>query len=348
MPHIDVPAWAWVAFNGYVIALLLLDLFGFNRKAHKIEWKEAAWLSAFFVAASLAVNALIWWAYGSGPGLTFLTAYVVEKSLSVDNLFVIAVLFGYFAVPAQYQHRVLFWGIFGAIVMRAVMILVGVALVERFHWVLYIFGAFLVLTGIRMFVESEEPEEVSSNKVLQLLRRLLPVTRGYHGEHFFVRKLGRLWVTPLFLVLVMIELTDVVFAVDSIPAILGITTDPFIAYSSNILAVVGLRALYFLLAGVIERIRYLHIGLAAVLVFIGAKMLAEPFLEPRGLEIPTSVSLAVVIGCITVAAAVSWAATVRERRSDTLPEPPGAPKPHAGDGAAESPPLVDDRERSEA
>ncbi len=340
MPHIDVPAWAWVAFNAYVIGLLLLDLFGFNREAHEIEWKEAAWLSAFFVGASLAVNGVIWWAYGHDPALTFFTAYVVEKSLSVDNLFVIAVLFGYFAVPARYQHRVLFWGIFGAIVMRAFMILVGVALVDRFHWVLYIFGAFLLLTGARMFVGSDDADDVAGNRVLGLLRRVLPVTRSYHGQHFFVRKMGRLWATPLFLVLVMIELTDVVFAVDSIPAILGITTDPFLAYSSNILAVVGLRALYFLLAGVIERIRYLHIGLGAVLVFIGAKMLAEPFLEPRGIEIPTSVSLAVVVGCITVAAAVSWAATVREQRQAPLPVPPGAPTP-GGDGTAEDTPVVD-------
>ena len=359
MPHLDVPPWAWVAFNAYVIALLLLDLLGFNKKAHEIHWKEAAWLSAFFVVASLAVNGIVWWAgvdqgLGNGPGLTFLTAYVVEKSLSVDNLFVIAVLFGYFAVPAKYQHRVLFWGIFGAIVMRAFMILLGVALVERFHWVLYVFGAFLVLTGLRMFRETEEEEDLSQNKVLTLLRRVLPVTKHYHEEHFFVKKMGRTLVTPLFLVLVMIELTDVVFAVDSIPAILGITTDPFLAYSSNILAVVGLRALYFLLAGVIERIRYLHIGLAAVLVFIGGKMLAEPFLEPVfGIEkIPTSLSLFVVVSCITVAAMVSWAATVRERKSGVATgptPPPGVPTPPGepdvpdvtGDGATAPPPIVD-------
>ncbi len=347
--HLDVPTWAWVAFNAYVVALLLLDLLGFNKKAHEIEWREAAWLSAFFVAASLVVNALVWWAgtqqgLGNGPGVTFLTAYLVEKSLSVDNLFVIAVLFGYFAVPARYQHRVLFWGIFGAIVMRAAMILLGVALVDRFHWVLYIFGAFLLLTGLRMFKESDDAEDISNNRLIGMLRRVLPVTKGYHEEHFFVRKMGRLWVTPLFLVLVMIELTDVVFAVDSIPAILGITTDPFLAYASNIMAVVGLRALYFLLAGVIERIRYLHIGLGAVLVFIGAKMLAEPFLEPRGLEIPTWVSLLVVVGCISTAAAVSWAATKREQRDAPLEPPPGAPLPGApgGDGASE-PTSVDAR-----
>ena len=348
MPHLDVPTWAWVAFNGYVAVLLLLDLFVFNRKAHKIEWKEAAWLSAFFVGASLVVNGIVWWAgheqgLGSGPGLTFFTAYIVEKSLSVDNLFVFAVLFGYFAVPPQYQHRVLFWGIFGAIVLRAVMILLGVALIDRFHWVLYVFGAFLILTGLRMFRESDEGESVADNRLLTVLRRALPVTRSYHGEKFFVRKMGRLWVTPLFLVLVMIELTDVVFAVDSIPAILGLTTDPFLAYSSNILAVVGLRALYFLLAGIIERVRYLHIGLGAVLVFIGGKMLAEPFLEARDLVIPTWVSLLVIVSCISVAAAVSWAATVQERRSGRLPTPPGAPPPPFGDGTADTPPVLENR-----
>ena len=349
MPHLDVPPWAWIAFNAYVVGLLLLDLYGFNKKAHEIHWREAAWLSAFFVGASLAVNAVVWVAYGHAAGVTFLTAYLVEKSLSVDNLFVIAVLFGYFSVPPRYQHRVLFWGIFGAIVMRAVMILVGVALVDRFHWVLYIFGAFLVLTGLKMFRDTDEETDLTNNPVLGLLRRILPVTKKYHEEHFFVRKMGRTLVTPLFLVLVMIELTDVVFAVDSIPAILGITTDPFLAYSSNILAVVGLRALYFLLAGVIERIRYLHIGLAAVLVFIGGKMLAEPFLEPRGLEIPTWVSLLVVVSCITVAAAVSWAATVRERRGEETGDarPLLGSDTLRGDGTTDPPPVVsreDDRD----
>ena len=321
--------WAWLALNAYVIGLLLIDLLLFNRESHKIEWREAAWLSAFFVAASLAVNVWIWAHYGHDAGLTFFTAYVVEKSLSVDNLFVIAVLFGYFSVPAAYQHRVLFWGIFGAIVMRAGMIFLGVALLDRFHWLLYVFGAFLLVTGLRMFKTEEEDVDVADNRLLAVLRRILPVTDTYEGDHFFVRKMGRLWATPLFLVLVMIELTDVVFAVDSIPAILGVTTDPFLAYSSNILAVVGLRALYFLLAGVIERVRYLHIGLALVLVFIGGKMLAEPFLAARDLSIPTWVSLLVIAACLGSAAAVSWAATVRERKRP-LPVPPGVPTPDGG------------------
>ena len=347
MPHLDVPTWAWFALNGYVIALLLLDLLVFNKEAHEIEWREAAWLSAFFVAASLALNGVLWWAYGAEPALTFFTAYIVEKSLSVDNLFVIAVLFGYFAVPARYQHRVLFWGIFGAIVMRAFMILLGVALVDRFHWVLYIFGAFLVLTGLRMFKETDDGDDVANNRLLALLRRAIPVTKSYQKEKFFVRKMGRLWATPLFLVLIMIELTDVVFAVDSIPAILGITTDPFLAYSSNIMAVVGLRALYFLLAGVIERVRYLHIGLALVLVFIGSKMLAEPFLHANGLDIPTWVSLAVIASCISTAALVSWAATMREQRNAPLPTPPGAPQPD-GSGERDGLPDPDGVEMSES
>ncbi|MEO0558599.1 MAG: TerC family protein [Bacteroidota bacterium] len=329
MPHLDVPTWAWMALNGYVVTLLLLDLLVFNRQAHEIHWREAARLSAFFVGAALAVNALIWVAYGPTAGLTFFTGYLVEISLSVDNLFVIAVLFGFFAVPPAYQHRVLFWGIFGAIVMRATMILVGVALVERFHWVLYLFGVFLILTGLRMFKDTNDAEDISNNRILGLLRRVLPVTRSYHREKFFIRKMGRLWATPLFLVLVMIELTDVVFAVDSIPAILGVTTDPFLAYSSNIMAVVGLRALYFLLANVIERVRYLHIGLGLVLVFIGAKMLAEPFLDARGVHLPTWVSLLVIATCISAAAAASWAATVREHGA-------GPPPPHPPDSEGHS------------
>ena len=325
----DVPTWAWIALNAYVVVLLLLDLLVFNRKAHRIEFGEAARLSLFFVATALAVNAGVWWLLGHDAGLAFFTGYIVEKSLSVDNLFVIAVLFGFFAVPAQYQHRVLFWGIFGAIVMRAVMILLGVALLERFHWLLYVFGAFLVFTGVRLFRESDTTEDVSQNRLLAFLRRALPVTEAYHQEHFFVRLHGKLWATPLFLVLVMIELTDVVFAVDSIPAILGVMSDPalgfsvevrsYLAYGSNIMAVVGLRALYFLLAGIIERVRYLHIGLGLVLVFIGGKMLAEPFVG----HLPTEVSLLVIAACLGTAVAVSSAVSARERRRAGPSPPPG-------------------------
>ena len=319
---LDIPSWAWIGLNAFVVALLLLDLLVFNRKSHRIGFGEAARLSAFFVAAALSVNAFIWFYFGAAPGLTFLTGYLVEISLSVDNLFVIAVLFGYFAVPPLYQHRVLFWGIFGAIVMRAGMIFLGVALIDRFHWLLYVFGAFLLITGLRMFRHDEGGSDVSDNKLLVLLRRVLPVTEDYHKERFFVRHAGKLMATPLFLVLVMIELTDVVFAVDSIPAILGVTTDPFLAYGSNIMAVVGLRALYFLLAGVIERVRYLHVGLALVLTFIGLKMLSEPFIG----HLPTWLSLAVIVTCLGGAAIASWIVARREGPPDggdlTVGEPP--------------------------
>ncbi|MDX1438447.1 MAG: TerC family protein [Rubricoccaceae bacterium] len=293
--HLEVPGQIWIGLNVFVVVLLLIDLFGFNRKAHKIGIGEAARTSAFFVAAAALVNTFVWLQYGTEAGLTFLTGYIVEMSLSVDNLFVIAVLFGYFSVPANYQHRVLFWGVFGAIVMRAIMILLGVSLVARFDWLLYIFGVFLIITGARLLFKGEETGPPRHEKVLNYLRRVLPVTRGYYGEHFFVKKLGRLWVTPLFLVLLMIEFTDVLFAVDSIPAILGITTDPFLAYSSNIMAVVGLRALYFLLAGLIERLRFLNISLGLVLVFIGIKMLVAEYIH-----VPTWVSLIVIASLISI------------------------------------------------
>ena len=311
-PHLEVSGAVWLGFNAFVVALLLVDLFGFNRRAHQIKIGEALRTSAFFIAAAMFVNVLVWVRYGGHAGLTFFTGYLVEISLSVDNLFVIAVLFGYFAVPPRYQHRVLFWGVFGAIVMRAGMILTGVALVGRFAWVLYIFGVFLVLTGGRMLFAGNIAEPPKSNKILTYLRRVLPLTKDFHSDHFVIRKMGHVLVTPLFLVLVRIELTDVVFAFDSIPAILGITTDPFLAYGSNIMAVVGLRALYFVLAGLIERVRYLHIGLGLVLVFIGLKMLlAERF------HIPTWLSLIVITSLIAASALYSWYASDASESSES-------------------------------
>lgn len=308
VPHLEVSGAVWLGFNTFVVALLLVDLYGFNRRAHKITFREALRTSAFFVGAALFVNALIWIRYGSTAGLTFFTGYLVEMSLSVDNLFVIAMLFGYFAVPPRYQHRVLFWGVFGAIVMRATMILAGVALVDRFAWVLYIFGVFLVLTGGRMLFADSIAEPPKSNKILHYLRRVLPVTEEYHSDQFVIRKMGVTMVTPLFLVLVMIELTDVVFAFDSIPAIIGITTDPFLAYGSNIMAVVGLRALFFVLSGLIERIRYLHIGLGLILVFIGLKLLVAD-----RLHIPTWISLIVIATLIGGSALLSWFALKKSK-----------------------------------
>jgi tellurite resistance protein TerC len=342
--YLDIPTSAWAALNGFVVVLLLLDLLVFNRRSHTIGLREAAKMTAFFVGAALAVAASVWAWHGTAAGLTFLTGYIVEVSLSVDNLFVIAVLFSYFAVPAAFQHRVLFWGIFGAIVMRAGMIFLGVALIERFSWLLYVFGAFLLFTGLKMFRHDDGASDVSENRLLTFLRRVLPVTDRYHGESFFIRENGRRMVTPLFLVLVMIELTDVVFAVDSIPAILGVTTDPFLAYGSNIMAVVGLRAMYFLLAGVIERVRYLHVGLALVLSFIGIKMLTEPLLHAQGLEFPTWLSLLVIAACLSGAAIASYIVARREPAGDT---------PTAGNDltAGEPPPGLpldgDDRSRQE-
>jgi tellurite resistance protein TerC len=323
LPEFPATGPVWIGFSAFVIALLLLDLLVFNRKAHRIEWREAVRLSAFFVGAALVVNVFVYfWSdqvfsatVARDHALIFLTGYLVEVSLSVDNLFVIAVLFGYFGVPPLYQHRVLFWGIFGAIVMRAVMIFLGVALVARFDWLLYLFGLFLLVTGARMLFQSDGDDEPADNRLLRTLRRILPVTRRYHGSQFFVRKMGRTLVTPLFLVLIMVELTDVVFAVDSIPAILAITTDPFLAYASNIMAVAGLRALFFLLVGVIERVRYLHVGLGLVLVFIGAKMLAKDVFH-----VEPEVSLAVIATLIGGAGVFSWLASRREeRRYGTLP-----------------------------
>ncbi|HEX7071862.1 MAG TPA: TerC family protein [Rhodothermales bacterium] len=308
-----VPFGYWVAFNAGVIVLLAVDLGLFNRKAHDVNFREAGLWSAFCVSLALALNYAIWQTFGPRAGTEFLAGYLVELSLSVDNLFVFAVIFGYFGVPAQYQHRVLFWGILGAIVMRALMIFLGVALLNRFHWLLPVFGAFLIYTGIRMLRQHSAEETVEEeSRIASFVRRYLPVTLAYHGKRFLVRDGGRLMITPLMLVLIMIELTDVVFALDSIPAILGITRDPFIVYSSNIMAIIGLRAMYFVLAGILTRFQYLHVGLSLVLTFIGAKMILELF----EVHVPIVVSL-LVIACVLVGSAVlSLVVTRRNSREE--------------------------------
>ncbi len=237
---------------------------------------------------------------GRSPGVEFLTGYLIEKSLSIDNIFVIALIFAYFTVPDQYQHRVLFWGILGALVMRAAFILAGAALLERFHWIIYLFGAFLVLTGIKMAFTPEHGLEPEKNPVVRLVRRLMPVTSDYHGANFFVREDGRLAATPLFLVLLMVEFTDLVFAVDSIPAIFAVTRDPFLVYTSNVFAILGLRSLYFLLAGVMHKFHYLKLGLAAILVFVGVKMALVDWVK-----IPSGVSLGVIATILGIAIAAS-------------------------------------------
>jgi tellurite resistance protein TerC len=288
---IGTPA-LWIGFNICVLALLALDLGVFNRKAHVVSFREAAVWSAVWIGLSLLfAGALFLW-YGPEVGSQFLTGYLIEKSLSVDNIFIFVLLFSSFAVPAEYQHRVLFWGVLGAIVMRGALIGLGTALVETFHWVLYLFGAFLVITGIRLALHQERDVQPDKNPIVRLARRLFPVTEDYQGARFAVRRDGRWWITPLLVVLLLLESTDLIFALDSIPAIFAITTDPFIVYTSNILAILGLRSLYFLLAGSIERFGYLKYGLAAILVLVGIKMLIADLYH-----MPIALSLG-LIACI--------------------------------------------------
>ena len=283
----------WVAFWIIVLALLAVDLFLFNRKAHKVSIREALIWSLVWIGLSLLFCGAICFTLGSEAALDYLTGYLIEKSLSVDNLFVFLVLFTYFGVESRYQHRVLFWGVFGAIVLRTIMIVAGAALVSRFAWLMYVFGGFLVFTGIKLALGHGEQVDPSRNLAVRIAKRLLPMTEDFHGQRFFVRLDGRWVATPMLLVLVTVEFSDVLFAVDSIPAIFGITTDVFIVLTSNLFAILGLRALYFLLAGVMDKFAYLQYGLALVLSFIGVKMLIA-----KWIHIPTPVSLAVVAGLL--------------------------------------------------
>ncbi|MCS7235405.1 MAG: TerC family protein [Armatimonadota bacterium] len=295
-----VEAWLWLVFHVVVGAMLAVDLGVFQRTPHKMSMREATIWSIVWIAAALLFNAGVWALEGSQVGLEWFTAYLVEKALSVDNLFVFLVIFSYFAVPGHLQPRVLLWGVLGAVVMRASLILVGVTLVKLFHWVLYFFGALLVYTGWKLFRHREETVDPSQNPVLQAVRRRFPVTETYVGGKFFVRRDGRLWVTPLFLVLVVVESTDLMFAIDSIPAVLAITHHMFTAYTSNIFAILGLRALFFVLAGIMDMFRYLKYGLSLVLVFIGLKMLASDIYK-----VPIGISLGVVACILAVSVLAS-------------------------------------------
>jgi len=285
----------WVAFNVFVLGMLALDLLVFHRKAHAVSLREALAWSVVWIALAVIFNLGIYFIWGSEKALEFLAGYVIEKSLSVDNIFVFIMIFSYFAVPAMYQHRILFWGILGALIMRAIFIAAGAALLSAFHWIIYIFGGFLIITGIKMFFVGEEKIEPEKNPAVLLLRRWMPITSEFHGQRFFVRIDQRLWATPLLVVLLVIETTDVIFAVDSIPAVFAITFDPFIVYTSNIFAILGLRALYFLLAGILEMFRYLKVGLSFVLCFVGVKMMLVDFYK-----VPIGVSLGVVAGILAV------------------------------------------------
>jgi len=312
----------WAGFVLFVLAMLALDLGVFHRKAHAIGTREALAWSSFWVALALVFNLGVARWFGPERGVEFLTGYLIEKALSVDNIFVFLVIFSYFGVPAAYQHRVLFWGVLGAIVFRVTFILLGSALIGAFHWVIYLFGGLLILTGVKMLRAGDERVHPERNPILRLLRRYVPVTADYQGPRFLVRAEGRLFATPLLLVLAVVEATDVVFAVDSIPAIFAITLDPFIVFTSNIFAILGLRALYFLLAGVMNRFHYLKPGLSLILVFVGVKMVASDIYK-----IPVALSLAVVAGVLTLAVAASW---LRPRAV------PRAPGPEDG-GRSEAP-----------
>lgn len=295
-----------LAFNVGVLAVLAIDLGVFNRKAHAPSVKEAAIWSSVWISLSLGFAGIVYWQMGSQAALEFITGYLIEYSLSIDNIFVILLIFSYFRIPDKYQHRVLFWGILGALVMRGAMIAAGAFLIARFHWIIYVFGAFLVFTGIRMAMHDEGDIEPEANPILRLVRRMLPVTHDYRGQRFFVKEPPKpgmpamLMATPLFVVLVLVETTDLIFAVDSIPAIFAVTRDPFLVYTSNVCAILGLRSLYFLLAGFIHKFHYLKLGLAVVLTFVGVKMLLGAVYH-----IPIQLSLLVIAGVLVTAVVAS-------------------------------------------
>jgi tellurite resistance protein TerC len=318
--RIDVPPWAWAALVGTITVLLIADRRIVHRRPHAVSFREAAVESTVWISIGVAFTAVVAIAFGGAAAGEYITGYLIEKSLSVDNVFVWAVLFSYFAVPREYQFRVLFWGIFGALAMRAVFIFAGVAVIERFEWVLYLFGAFLIFTAVRIARHAETQVHPERNPVLKLVRRVIPSTSEYDGQKMFTRRTGRRLATPLFIVLVLVETTDVVFAVDSVPAILAVSREPFIVFSSNAFAILGLRALYFLLAGMAGRFRYLNIGLGFILGFVGVKMLVTEWYHP-----PMWLSL----GVIATALAVSITLSLRADRRQVAGVASG---PETGDG----------------
>ena len=290
----------WGLFNVFILCLLAVDLFVFNKEAHEITIKESLTWTFVWIILALLFGIGVYRYMGPDQAIDYYTGYLIEKSLSVDNIFVFILIFSYFNVDARYQHKVLFWGILGALVMRLIFIFTGVALLERFHWIIYVFGSFLIFTGIRLAYEHDREVHPERNPVLKLVRKMIPVSKRYHGDRFFIHKMGKRFATPMFIVLVVVETTDVIFALDSIPAILAITTDRFIVYSSNAFAILGLRALYFALSGIIKLFHYLHYGLAMILIFVGVKMMISDFYH-----IPTPYALAFVATTLTVSVIVS-------------------------------------------
>jgi len=289
----------WILFNAFVVAMLVLDLGVFHRRSHTVKFREAMIWSTVWVALAVIFAVVIYFWHGRASSLEFVTGYVIELSLSVDNLFVFLLIFRYFQVPPGHQHKVLFWGILGALVMRAIFIAAGVGLIQRFHWIVYVFGAFLVYSGLKLLRQGEAEIHPESNPILRLFRRWVPVTKDYEGNKFFVRRTG-LFATPLLVVLLVVETTDLLFAVDSIPAVLAITRDAFIVYTSNVFAIMGLRSMYFALAGMMEMFRYLHYGLSLVLMFVGSKMLLSHYYE-----IPTVLALSAVASILLLSVAAS-------------------------------------------
>lgn len=321
---VEITIWHWIGFILCVLFFLALDLGVFHRHAHVVKFKEAlCWTGVWFSMAMLFALGMRHWR-GPEESLEFLTGYLIELSLSMDNVFVIALIFAYFRVPPQYQHRVLFWGILGALVMRGVMIAAGAALIHRFQWMLYVFGLFLVFTGIKMLVVSDDGVQPEKNPVIRLARKLFPISNDFNGQHFTIKLDAGIALTPLALVLILVETTDLIFALDSIPAIFAVTTKPFIVFTSNVFAILGLRSLYFVLAGAIGLFRYLKYGLSIVLVFIGIKMLIDPHLDPGDtarhfwqFKIPINISLIVVVAIIAGSIGLSLLAARRERRHQT-------------------------------
>lgn len=323
MEHVSL-GW-WIGFNIFILAMLALDLLVFHKKPHEVSLKEALFWSCIWIGLALIFNGWIYFWQGRQPALEFLTGYLIEKSLSVDNIFVFLMIFSCFKVPAKYQHEVLFWGILGALLMRAGFIAGGVALIKNFHWIIYVFGGFLIFTGIKMSLDKDKEIHPEKSWVLRLFHKFIPVTHSYEGGKFFVIKDGKKFATPLLVVLIIIETTDVIFAVDSIPAILAITQNSFIVYTSNVFAILGLRALYFALAGIIQLFHYLHYGLSAILVFVGTKMLLTDIYK-----IPIGVSLGAVATLLTlsIVASILWPKKGITCTIDPLKPNPYEPEQH--------------------
>jgi tellurite resistance protein TerC len=299
----------WIIFNVFVLLMLALDLGVFNRKAHLISIKEALIWTGVWIILAMCFNVLVYYWQGEAKALEFFTGYVIEKSLSVDNVFVFVLIFSYFKIPAIHQHRILFWGVLGALIMRAIFIFAGVAILEKFHWTIYIFGTILIYSGYKMFIQKNKTIEPEKNPLIKFFRRIIPFTNELHGGNFFVKQNGKRFATSLFLVLIIVEITDLIFAVDSIPAILAITQDEFIVYTSNVFAILGLRSLYFALAGMIDKFRYLSKGLALILIFVGLKMLIVDFYK-----IPIMIALLVIVVILLISTIASLVFRVENDR----------------------------------